>query len=105
MNELSFSQRVKAVIKSIPYGRVATYGQVAFLAGNHRAARQTAWVLHSSSNNDGLPWHRVVNRNGKISLPPGEGLEEQRFLLENEGVCFDDDGKIDLNRFMFTPII
>lgn len=100
---MNFTQTVKKIIKSIPSGKVSTYGQVAMLAGNYRAARQVAWVLHSSSDADPLPWHRVINRQGRISLPPGEGYEEQRALLETEGIEFGEDGQIDLNRFLWTP--
>jgi len=81
----SFSSRVKSIIASIPEGRVATYGQIAMLAGNRRAARQVAWILHSSSSKHGLPWQRVINRLGKISLPRGGSYEEQMALLIKEG--------------------
>lgn len=67
-----FYQRVGCIIRRIPEGKVATYGQIAALAGNHRAARQVAWILHSSSKKENLPWHRVVNSQEGISLkPPG----------------------------------
>ena len=74
----SFSSRVKSIIASIPEGRVATYGQIALLAGNRRAARQVAWILHSSSSKHGLPWQRVINRLGKISLPRAGGYADKR---------------------------
>lgn len=102
-DEESFSRRVKDVIKCIPYGKVATYGQVASVAGNYRAARQVAWILHSSSGKDNLPWHRVINRKGEISLQPGCGFEKQKQLLEKEGVTFDRRGRIDLERFLWNP--
>jgi methylated-DNA-protein-cysteine methyltransferase-like protein len=66
----SFSQRVKDVIKKIPRGKIATYGQSAACAGNPRAARQVVWTLNSSSRKDKLPWHRVINSKGQISLKP-----------------------------------
>lgn len=91
------------MIRGIPRGRVATYGQVAALAGNYRAARQVAWILHSSSEKDGLPWHRVINGQGKISLPPGGGLETQQQLLTAEGVEFDHRDRIDLETFLWNP--
>jgi methylated-DNA-protein-cysteine methyltransferase-like protein len=90
------------MIGDIPPGRVATYGQIAALAGNHRAARLVAWVLHASSDR-ALPWHRVVNGSGRISLKPGNGYEEQRSRLEAEGVTFDSSGRIDLDRFLWSP--
>jgi methylated-DNA-protein-cysteine methyltransferase-like protein len=95
-----FSERAKRAIAAIPYGRVATYGQVAACAGNYRAARQVAWLLHSSSAAEGLPWHRVVGGRGRISLPRGGGFEEQRELLAAEGIAADADGRIDLPRYL-----
>ncbi|MFX0114150.1 MAG: MGMT family protein [Candidatus Hodarchaeota archaeon] len=96
----SFSKRVKTLIKAIPSGKVASYGQIAKYAGNSRAARQVAWLLHSSSRKDNLPWHRVVSSKGRISLPPSQGYELQKELLEKEGVTFDETGRIDFNRFL-----
>lgn len=98
-----FSTRIKSTIKHIPFGKVATYGQIASLVGNHRASRQVAWVLHSSSHKDGLPWHRVINRRGEIALEPGEGFEEQKRMLENEGIQFDSTGRINLGLYMWDP--
>jgi methylated-DNA-protein-cysteine methyltransferase-like protein len=98
-----FSVRVKDIIKQIPRGKVATYGQIAAIAGNHRAARQVAWLLHSSTENDNLPWHRVINGKGKISLEPGHGFEKQKQLLQNEGIRFDKNQRIDLKHFLWNP--
>jgi methylated-DNA-protein-cysteine methyltransferase-like protein len=98
-----FSSRVKSMIKRIPYGKVATYGQIAALSGNHRAARQVAWILHSSSEKNKLPWHRVVNRRGEISLEPGFGYEEQKHLIIKEGIRFDKKDRIDLEHFLWNP--
>ena len=98
----SFSQKVKALIKEIPAGKVATYGQIATHGGNVRAARQVAWILHSSSRKDTLPWHRVVNNKGRISLPHNQGYETQKELLEKEGVVFDESDTIDFNRFLHS---
>jgi methylated-DNA-protein-cysteine methyltransferase-like protein len=99
----AFSLRVRNVIAAIPEGRVASYGQIAALAGNNRAARQVAWILHSSSKAYNLPWHRVIGVNGCISLPRGRGYEEQRMLLEREGICFDGRDRIDMNRYRWSP--
>lgn len=98
-----FTARVLHLIRRIPAGRVATYGQIALLAGNHRAARQVARLLHSSSGKHELPWQRVVNGRGTISLKPGYGFEEQRELLEREGIEFGLHDRIDLNRFLWNP--
>ena len=98
-----FSKRVKDAIKRIPEGKVATYGQIASVAGNYRAARQVAWVLHSSSQKDNLPWHRVINGKGEISLKPGDGFEEQKRRLQNEGVLFDKKNRVNLEHFLWEP--
>ncbi len=100
--EESFYTRIINVIKQVPYGKVTTYGQVAALAGNHRAARQVAWVLHSSSEKEKLPWHRVINSKGEISLEPGFGFEEQKTLLLKEGIKFDKKNKVNLTRFLWN---
>ena len=99
----AFSLRVRNLIAAIPEGRVASYGQIAALAGNNRAARQVAWILHSSSKVYNLPWHRVIGSKGNISLPHGRGYEEQRMLLEREGIGFDERDRIDMNRYLWSP--
>jgi len=98
----TLSARILAMIRAIPRGKVAAYGQVAALAGAPHGARQVARLLHSSSRKHGLPWHRVVNSQGRISLPPGGGLELQKKLLEAEGVRFEED-RIDFGRYGWRP--
>jgi methylated-DNA-protein-cysteine methyltransferase-like protein len=80
-------------------GKVATYGQIARLAGKPRGARQVSWILHSQSEKYRLPWQRVIGANGRISLPLNRGFFEQRRLLRQEGVDVDDRGRIDLKTF------
>jgi methylated-DNA-protein-cysteine methyltransferase-like protein len=99
----SFSRRVKDVIRSIPKGKVATYGRVATYAGNPRGARQVVRVLHSSTRKEKLPWHRVVNREGRIALKPDYGYEIQKALLEEEGVEFGENDAIDLAHYLWSP--
>ncbi|WP_214847970.1 MGMT family protein [Exiguobacterium sp. s193] len=89
-----FTQDVVALIRAIPAGRVATYGQIARLAGNPRAARQVVRILHSMSQAERLPWHRVVNAKGEIS----QGTEQQ-LALEAEGIVFQSDGKLVLSDY------
>lgn len=90
---------ILSVIRSIPRGRIAAYGQVAAMAGQPRGARQVARILHSLSESQGLPWHRVVNRSGGISLPiPGPGAL-QAALLRKEKVDVDERGRIDIDRY------
>ena len=97
----NLSGLIKKLIRQIPRGRVASYGQIAALAGNPRASRAVVWLLHSSSGREKLPWHRVINSRGTISLQPGQGYEEQRAMLESEGVEFGLQGKIELKRFLW----
>lgn len=90
-------------IRRIPRGKVATYGQIAALVGNPRDPRSVGWVLHGCTESEKLPWFRVINREGKISLPPGEGYELQRALLEGEGIKFDFRDRVDLKKFQWQP--
>ncbi|BDQ32773.1 MGMT family protein [Pseudodesulfovibrio portus] len=98
-----FTQKVIDAILAIPHGRIATYGGIAAMAGDRRAARQVVRVLHTNTHTHGLPWHRVVNREGRISLPRQHGYEEQKELLLQEGVGFDHRDRIDLDRFLWRP--
>jgi methylated-DNA-protein-cysteine methyltransferase related protein len=82
---------------------VASYGQVALLAGNPGAARQVVRILHACAGPQRLPWHRVLRKNGEIALPAGRGGEEQRARLEAEGVEFGFDDRVDLERFAWRP--
>ena len=93
----NFRQRVFQIIAAIPSGRVTTYGEVARMAGSPRAARQVGGVLKKLPEGSTLPWHRVVNRHGEISLQ-GEDFKRQRQALLAEGVMFRAD-KIDLLTF------
>ncbi len=99
----AFTRKVKAAVRAVPRGRVATYGQIAALAGRYRAARGVAWVLHSSPEAERLPWHRVINAKGGISLAPGKGFEVQKKRLEAEGVAVSRRGLVDLKRFQWEP--
>jgi methylated-DNA-protein-cysteine methyltransferase-like protein len=81
----SMLAKIRATIRKIPRGKVATYGDVAYAAGFPGAARQVVWALHGSGGL--LPWQRVLGAGGKILLPGVKGAE-QRFLLQSEGVAF-----------------
>jgi methylated-DNA-protein-cysteine methyltransferase-like protein len=94
-----FCASVREWIAAIPPGRVVTYGQIALLAGKPWGARQVSWILHSQSEKYRLPWQRVIGAAGRISLPPGRGLEEQRRLLRKEGVVVDGRGRVSLKKF------
>ena len=99
----SFTEKTRKIIKKIPKGKVTTYGQIAALAGNPKASRMIAGILHRYSEKDNLPWYRVVNSQGKISLKPGDGFEVQKSLLVNENIKFDENETIDLNRYQWQP--
>jgi len=95
------TERVVAVLKAIPFGRVMSYGEVAAVAGLPNGARQVARLLHSLSSKLNLPWHRVVRSDGRIALPPGEGLEIQVVLLREEGVEVSDEGQVDREYYVY----
>jgi len=94
-----FTAEVVRVLKEIPESYVVTYGQVARMAGSPRAARQVVRILHTMSENHGLPWHRVVNARGEIAITDDESKNLQRMLLESEDVVFLSDGRVDLSVF------
>ncbi|RLM27780.1 methyltransferase [Brenneria alni] len=94
----SFRQRVFQIVAAIPYGKIATYGDVALLAGSPRASRQVGGVLKRLPKDSKLPWHRVINRKGEISLV-GDDHQRQKLALQAEGITFNRQGKIDLNAF------
>lgn len=97
-----FFKKVYEVVKQIPCGKVATYGQIATLAGAPRMSRQVGWALHVNPEPYVIPCHRVVNREGKLSGAFAfGGLDAQRYLLANEGVKFESDGSVDLERFQW----
>ncbi|MCF3942964.1 MGMT family protein [Oceanobacillus alkalisoli] len=96
---LPFTEKVIQIIKDIPEGKVMTYGQIAKLAGNPRAARQVARILHTMSKKYHLPWHRVINAKGQIAMKEEEKFNEQRLSLEAEGVEVDDKGRVDLKKY------
>ena len=97
-----FTASVIAIILKIPKGRVATYGQLAELAGKPHAARAVSWILHSSSKTHKLPWQRVVGAKGRISLPKrSKHYLEQIELLKLEKVHVTENGDIDLSKFQW----
>jgi len=99
----TFHHRVIKLVKRVPKGRVATYGQIATLAGNPRGARQVVRTLNVAGEKERLPWHRIINREGRISLKPNQGYELQRSLLVGEGVVFDQTDTIPLTKFQWRP--
>lgn len=101
---MSVFEKIYKVVSAIPKGKVATYGQVAMLAGNPRWARVVGYALHNNPAPGVIPCHRVVNREGKIAKAFAFGGEDaQRKLLIDEGVTFLQDGTIDLNKYGWKP--
>jgi methylated-DNA-protein-cysteine methyltransferase-like protein len=94
------NDRILAVVRRIPRGRVATYGQIATAAGFPRAPRLAGYALHALPAGTPIPWHRVVGAGGRLSLArlSPDGALTQRMRLEREGVRFDPRGRVDLAR-------
>ena len=98
--ELDANHRIWQVVAEIPKGKVMTYGAVAQKAGMHGAARRVGHALRALPSNTRIPWHRVVNAQGRISLPEGSASHAiQRYRLESEEIHFKVNGSIDLDQF------
>lgn len=101
---MSVFERIYKVVCEIPKGKVATYGQVATLAGNPRWARVVGYALHNNPAPIAIPCHRVVNREGRVAEAFAfGGGNEQRRLLQCEGVTFLDDGSVDMEKHLYIP--
>jgi methylated-DNA-protein-cysteine methyltransferase related protein len=97
---MSFKEKAFKVIKKIPYGRVTTYGTIATLAGLPRGARLVGGLLHFTSEEESLPWQRIINREGFISTKCLEHPKSlQKTLLEQEGIEVSPDFMVDLKRY------
>ena len=90
--------RIYEIVRQVPPSRVASYGQIAEIVGAGCDARMVGYAMAGTPEGGDVPWQRIVNRQGKISLP-GKGGEIQRMRLEAEGVEFDARGRIDMERF------
>jgi methylated-DNA-protein-cysteine methyltransferase-like protein len=94
-------ERIYAQVRKVPRGKVATYGQIASLAGLDGQARQVGYAMAALPSHSAVPWHRVINAQGRVSMRregPG-GSIIQRQMLEREGVMFDGGGRVALARF------
>ena len=97
-------ERIYAAVRRIPRDRVATYGQIAVVAGLPRQPRLVGYALSAVSDGRSIPWHRVVNAKGELSPRAHQGSEKlQRAMLEREGVEFDRRDRISLPRFRWQP--
>lgn len=103
MEPNSLYQRIYRIIRRIPRGKVATYGQIAKLAGIAGHARQVGYALHVLPGTSRVPWHRVINAKGEISLRYGTGLM-QRSLLEKEKIVFDEKNRVSLKVYRWQPM-
>jgi methylated-DNA-protein-cysteine methyltransferase-like protein len=100
--EPSFFERVYLVVQRIPRGQVASYGQIAAMLGHPQAARTVGWALNAltAERAADVPWQRVINSTGRISISRADlSADLQRALLEEEGVAFDATGHVDWKRF------
>lgn len=101
MQEKNSYEKIYEVVKQIPRGTVATYGQVAALAGNRRWARVVGYALHANPDPESIPCYRVVNRKGRLSDAFAfGGVNRQKLLLEEDGVEVSD-GHVDLERYQW----
>ncbi len=102
-----FDQRVYAAVALIPHGRLATYGQIAELIGAYGCARQVGWALRRLPLPSAVPWHRVVNAQGRISITPSrEGSDWiQRELLLEEGIPVDVEGRLPLRAYRWEAAL
>jgi methylated-DNA-protein-cysteine methyltransferase-like protein len=97
------ARKIYAVVRRIPEGKVATYGQVAAMAGASNP-RHVGRVLRALPDGHDVPWQRVVNASGRVSERERPGPDDlQRLLLEQEGIVFDERGRIDLDRYRWKP--
>lgn len=104
MTHVTSYQRIYAVVRRIPRGKVASYGQVAKLAGLPGRARQVGYAMFALPKGTTVPWQRVINAQGRVSRRRIPGAElTQRVLLEREGVWFSASGRVDLNRSGWKP--
>lgn len=100
----SFYERVYDFVRAVPPGSVVTYGQVALELGAPSAARAVGYALYFLPKPSDVPWWRVINAGGAISLRNrGPEADRQRKLLEQEGVCFDANERVDLRRYRWWP--
>lgn len=98
-----FKSRVYRIVQNIPEGQVVSYGQVALYAGAPRAARQVGWILNQSEGHVELPWWRVINNAGRITIKGSRynSADIQKKLLMNEGVLVDDEFNLDIEHYRF----
>lgn len=99
-----FKERVIKAVNSIPYGKVASYGQIANFVGSPRAARQVGWILNRLEGAGDVPWWRIVNNQGRISIKGSKfNANDQKVLMEKEGIIVREDLTFDIENYRFRP--
>lgn len=103
--QMSFNELIYELVRHIPPGKVLNYGRVAALLGVPNGARAVGWALHNLLGDEqSVPWHRVVNARGCVSIKGSpEGAAEQRARLEGEGIVFDENGYLDMQKHLWDP--
>ena len=103
IKDTDFSRSVIAWLRRVPKGKVATYGQIAALAGKPHGARGVGWILHACAESHDLPWQRIINSMGRISFPrKSDEFKEQLRLLKRERVRITHEGCVDLSEFQWS---
>lgn len=95
--------KIYAAVRRVPRGKVSTYGDIARIAGYPGHARQVGYALHALGGASALPWHRIINSSGRISLPPEAGGTEQRLRLLGEGIMVGPGGRVKLATYRWQP--
>ncbi|MBI9044394.1 MAG: MGMT family protein [Anaerolineaceae bacterium] len=98
LNTPTLYERIYAAIREVPEGKVATYGQIAKIAGKC-SPRNVGYALAALKSGTGIPWHRIINAQGKVSMRDSMGQDIQKGLLKAEGIAFDAKDRIDLKKF------
>ena len=105
MEKNHFYQKVYLTVSKIPYGKIATYGQIADLINEYGRARQVGWALRILKLPSNIPWHRVINAKGLITMSVSRNGTDwmQKELLINEGIRFNTEMKIDIKQYLWKP--
>ncbi len=104
IQQINTFEKIYEIVRKIPQGKVATYGQIAMLAGNRRWSRVVGYALHVNPDPEHIPCYRVVNRDGRVSSAFAFGGENVQIkMLEADGIGFVDEMHVDLERFLWRP--
>jgi len=102
MKNSGYFEKVYEIVRLVPAGRVTTYGRIAAMTGYPARSQVVGWALHCNPYQGDVPCHRIVDRNGRLSESyVFGGVGVQRDLLEKEGICFNEEGRIDLDKYQW----